>query len=102
MVLSLLRVLDFILLAYMVVLFARAALSWFRLPPYHPISRHLLPAMYNITEPLLAPIRRWLAPYQGNSPLDFSVMILMFAVIAARQLLYRLMYTVAGMGSGFG
>ena len=52
--------------------------------------------MYAITEPLLFPIRRWLAPYQRNSPVDFSIAILMVAVMVAWNLLVR----VFSMGLG--
>ncbi len=77
---------------YELVLFVRAALSWFQLPPYHPLMRGVVPAIYAITEPLLVPIRRWLAPYQRNSPLDFSVLVLLVGIEVVRQLLRRLAF----------
>jgi len=83
------KIVDLILVLYLAVLFFRALLSWVTFPPYHPVARHLLPPMYAITEPLLGPIRRWLAPYQRNSPVDFSVAILMVAIMVARNLLVR-------------
>lgn len=96
MAILLYKILDLILVLYLAVLFFRALISWVQFPPYHPVARHLLPPMYAITEPLLFPIRRWLAPYQRNSPVDFSVAILMVAVMVARNLLVR----VFSMGLG--
>ncbi|HCU37590.1 MAG TPA: YggT family protein [Armatimonadetes bacterium] len=96
MAILLYKVLDLILVLYLAVLFFRALLSWVQFPPYHPVARHLLPPMYAITEPLLLPIRRWLAPYQRNSPVDFSVAILMVAVMVVRNLLVRVLYMGLG------
>jgi len=86
-----LHIADWILRLYELVLLIRVVLSWLRLPPYHPVMRRVAPAIYAVTEPLLAPIRRWLAPYQRNFPLDFSVLILYFAIEIVRRLLPRLM-----------
>ncbi len=83
-------VVDRVLLLYELVLLARVVLSWLRLPPYHPVMQRVAPAIYAVTEPLLAPIRRWLAPYQRNSPLDFSVLILYLGIEVVRRLVMRL------------
>ncbi len=87
-----LYVVGWILRLYELVLLIRVVLSWLRLPPYHPVMRRVAPAIYAVTEPLLAPIRKWLAPYQRNSPFDFSVLILYFAIEIVRRLLPRLMF----------
>ena len=84
---SLYQILNGLLSLYILALFLRALLSWVSLPPSHPVARHLLPPLYAITDPLLAPIRRWLAPYQRNSPIDFSVALLMVAVMVVQKLL---------------
>jgi YggT family protein len=44
-----------------------------------------------LTEPLLNPIRRALAPYQRNSPLDFSILAAILLIEIVRRLLWRLL-----------
>ena len=86
-----LHIVGWILRLYELVLLIRVVLSWLRLPPYHPVMRRVEPAIYAVTEPLLGPIRKWLAPYQRNSPFDFSILILYFAIeVVRRWLLPRL------------
>lgn len=58
------RVVDLFTLAIL----ARAILSWFAVSPYHPVSVFLI----RITDPLLAPIRRYM-PRMGM--LDLSPLI---------------------------
>ena len=69
-------ILDSIITIYLVVLFARVILSWIRLP-YNPI----VPAIYKITEPVLAPIRRKLPMTWG---IDFSPMIVFLLLFVIR------------------
>lgn len=76
---------------YSIVLIVRVIFSWIRLPSTHPIMRTVGPVIYGLTEPLLKPIRSWLAPYQRNSPLDFSVLILWLALQVIVSLLRRLL-----------
>jgi YggT family protein len=64
---------------YVVVLFARAILSWFPLrsdSPFVPVARFL----NTITEPVLAPFRRVIPP-AGMFDLSFIVVLLLFEVI---------------------
>jgi len=78
-------VLRFINLAftlYEFAIIARALLPWFRVDPYHPVMRFLI----QITEPLLAPIRRNL-PTMGG--LDFSPMVALLILWAVELLLQR-------------
>lgn len=76
---------------YTIVLIVRVIFSWIRLPSTHPVMRTVGPVVYGLTEPLLKPIRGWLAPYQRNSPIDFSVLILWLALQVALSLLHRLL-----------
>ena len=69
---------DLILSAYMWIVIGRAIISWVNADPYNPIVRFL----YEVTEPLLARIRRML-PFGGG--LDFSPMILIIAIMFLRS-----------------
>jgi YggT family protein len=66
---------------YVVVLFARALLSWFPLhagSPLLPVVRFL----DRLTEPVLAPIRRILPPVRaGGMAIDLSIIVAVFALI---------------------
>lgn len=55
------------------VLLARVLVSWIPVDPYHPIIQTL----YQITEPVLEPIRQLLPPGGG---IDFSPLIAMLLV----------------------
>ncbi len=59
---------------YMWVIIIRAVISWVNPDPYNPIMRFL----YQITEPVLSPIRRWI-PLKGMG-IDISPMIVIAAI----------------------
>lgn len=58
---------------YQFVLLARVLISWVQVDPYHPAVQFL----YQLTEPVLGPIRRVLPQTMG---LDFSPIIAMILV----------------------
>ncbi|MGC9335016.1 MAG: YggT family protein [Anaerolineae bacterium] len=76
----LLRLIDVIFVLYEFAIIARALLPWFRVSPYHPVMRFLI----QITEPLLAPIRRNLPTIGG---FDFSPMVALLILWAVERLL---------------
>ena len=78
----LLRFINLAFTLYEFAIIARALLPWFRVDPYHPVMRFLI----QITEPLLAPIRRNL-PIMGG--LDFSPMVALLILWAVELLLQR-------------
>jgi YggT family protein len=65
---------------YSLVVLASVILSWIRLDPEHPIVR----VVETLTEPVLAPIRKILPDFGG---IDFSPMLLLFALRFVRSLL---------------
>lgn len=71
--------LNIIYWAFWILILARVILSFIRIDPYHPLVR----LVYDLTEPILAPIRRILPPMSG---LDFSPLIALLLL----QLLFRL------------
>ncbi len=75
------RLLYSVLNLYELVIFARVILSWVNADPYNPIVRFI----YNITEPVLSPIRQLLPT--ARIGLDFSP----FVVILIIQLIQRVL-----------
>jgi YggT family protein len=80
----LLRFINIAFMLYELAILARVLLPWFRVSPYHPVMQFLI----QITEPLLAPIRRSL-PIIGG--LDFSPMVALLILWAAELLLRRML-----------
>lgn len=60
---------SWLLELYTWVIIAAALISWVSPDPYNPLVRFLR----QVTEPVLRPIRRLLAPYQAG--LDFSPLV---------------------------
>ena len=80
---------DFVLSAYMWVVIGRAVISWVNADPYNPIVRFL----YDITEPVLVRIRRFL-PVTGGG-IDFSPMVLILAIIFLQSFLVPTLHRLA-------
>ncbi len=80
---------DFVLSAYMWVVIGRAVISWVNADPYNPIVRFL----YDITEPVLVRIRRFL-PVMGGG-IDFSPMVLILAIIFLQSFLVPTLHRLA-------
>jgi YggT family protein len=84
------RVLDPALTLYLWIVVFRAVISWVNPDPYNPIVRFLERA----TEPLLAPIRRWI-PLRGTG-LDLSPIVLIAAIYFLQVFLVRTLLQLAG------
>jgi YggT family protein len=84
---ALLRIIDIAFALYSAAIIARSLLSWFRVDPYHPAAQFLI----QITEPLLAPIRRSVPPIGG---LDLSPMLALLILWFIQQLLEGLLRTL--------
>ena len=70
---------------YSYVLLARALMSWIpNLDPSHPVAQ----ALYQITEPLLEPIRRIIPPLGGM--IDISIIVLFIALSFLEQILTQM------------
>lgn len=82
---AVIQILSVLLQVYSYVLLARALVSWIpNLDPYNPIVQFL----YQITEPVLEPIRRLIPPLGGM--IDISMIVAFFAIIILQQLLVTL------------
>ena len=69
---------------YIIVLLARVLLSWVQVDPRNPVVN----LIHQLTEPLLAPIRRML-PQSGS--VDFSPMVAFIVVLIAEQIVLMLL-----------
>jgi YggT family protein len=78
---ALAQLLDFLLSAYLWMVVGRAVISWVNADVHNPIVRFL----YEITEPLLSRIRRWLPINMGG--MDFSPMILIMVIMFLQSFL---------------
>jgi YggT family protein len=76
------RVLEMVLTLYMWVIIARALVSWVNPDPWNPIVQFL----DRVTEPVLAPIRRWIGWRMG---IDLSPLV-------AILIIYFLQYALVG------
>jgi len=71
---ALAKLVEILLGVYMWIVIGRAILSWVNPDPYNPIVRFL----HDVTEPVLARIRRVLPVFGGG--VDFSPMILIMTI----------------------
>jgi YggT family protein len=67
---------------------ARCFLSFIRHNPYQPLIRFV----YEITEPIMGPFRRWV-PSTGG--IDFSPIILLLALSVVRKLVISLLWAIS-------
>ena len=65
----------------------RVLLSWFDLSPYSRGARYVVA----VTEPVLKPTRRALAPLQGDSGLDFSPVVVIILSWIVEHVLLRIL-----------
>jgi YggT family protein len=80
------EVIDFILLMLMIVVIARAVLSWVSPDPYNPIVRFI----HNVTEPVLYRIRMKIpVVYAG---IDFSPILVFALIIFLRAFLVKILF----------
>jgi YggT family protein len=76
---------------YNILIFARVILSWIRPGGYNPWVAQITELIYQLTEPVLAPIRERLP---GGMMLDFSPFIAMILLDFIRRLIDGLILTV--------
>ena len=78
---ALAKLINFVLSAYIWIIIGRAIISWVNPDPYNPIVRFL----YEITEPVLSRIRRYIPAFIGG--IDFSPMIVILVIIFLQSFL---------------
>ena len=72
----------------LILVFARAVISWVQADPYNPIVQFL----YTATEPILRPIRRRLPPMTG---IDMSPLVVLMIVVFLQQFLVQTLSQLA-------
>jgi YggT family protein len=70
----------------------RVLISWIRPNIYNSNWQKILTFIYNITEPVLGPIRRILP--QGNLGIDFSPLIALIIINILRSFVLNLLYSL--------
>ena len=78
---ALAKLINFVLSAYIWIIIGRAIISWVNPDPYNPIVRFL----YEVTEPVLSRIRRYIPAFIGG--IDFSPMIVILVIIFLQSFL---------------
>jgi YggT family protein len=78
---ALAKLINFVLSAYIWIIIGRAIISWVNPDPYNPIVRFL----YEVTEPVLSRIRRYVPAFAGG--IDFSPMIVILVIIFLQSFL---------------
>lgn len=81
---------NFVLDAYMIILLARAIMSWVSPDPYNPLIRFL----HTVTEPVLYRVRKAL-PFTYTSGIDFSPLLVMLVIIFLKDFLVKTLYYMA-------
>jgi YggT family protein len=81
LLLAIAKVLDYVLVFFMLIVLARAILSWVSPDPYNPIVRFI----HNLSEPVLYRIRRVIPVAFGG--IDFSPIIVFLAIVFLREFL---------------
>jgi YggT family protein len=76
---SIAGLLIYVLYAFIIVLIIRALFSWVSPVPTNPVSR----LAWQVTEPVLAPVRRFIPPVSGIDLSYLVVMLLAYFLIAA-------------------
>jgi YggT family protein len=83
-------ILNLGLTIYMWVIIARAIISWVNPDPYNPIVRFL----YNITEPVLAWVRRRLPLVFGG--LDLTPLVVLLVIVFLQRFLVATLFDLSG------
>lgn len=73
---------------FIIMIFARVILSWVRVSPYHPTWGPIINFIYQITEPIMQPVRNILPPMGG---LDFSPIVVLLGLDFLRRIVLSLL-----------
>ena len=76
-----------LLLAYLIVIFARIICSWFPIAPESTLAS-IYAFLHTVTEPVLGPLRRVIPPMgMGGMGLDLSPLIVIFGITILRSVI---------------
>lgn len=88
---SIINLIRAVLLIYLIVIIARAVLSWISPDPYNPIVQFI----YGVTEPVLGRVRRMLPVLVGG--FDLTPIIVIAGIYIIMRILDQLMFAIRGM-----
>jgi YggT family protein len=80
---TLIGIVNLLTTLFVILILARALISWVNLDPYHPVVQFL----HNTTEPILAPVRR-VIPVVGM--MDLSPIVVLIGAKILEQILISL------------
>ena len=83
--------LDYLLWLYWLILLVRVLLSWVNPDPRQPLVRFI----YNVTEPVLYPVRRRL-PFLHTSGIDLTPLVVLLGVKFLQSVVVASLYHLAG------
>ena len=83
------NLLDLVIQIYILLIIARAVVSWVSPDPYNPIVRFL----HRITEPVLRPVRHRMPMLAMG--IDLSPMVVILALILLQRFLVPVIYRIA-------
>ena len=84
------EIINLFVYLYMFIIVIAALVSWLQVDPYNPLVQML----YQLTEPVLRPIRRHLPVMAGG--IDFSPLVVIAIGIFIRTFLVRSLLEIAG------
>jgi YggT family protein len=87
--LAIAKILDVVLSIYMWIIIARAVLSWINLDPRNPF----VSLLYQLTEPVLSRIRRFI-PLRGVG-IDVSPIVAILAIVFLRSFVVATLFDIA-------
>lgn len=80
------RVISLIIQIYQFLILIRVLLSWVNVNPYRPVINHpAVQILYQITDPVLQPLRRLIPPIGGT--LDISPVVAIIALEIVNRIL---------------
>ena len=90
--LALANIINLLFRIYSFIVLARVILSWVRVSPWHPTWGPIIRFIYQVTDPVMEPVRR-LLPAMGG--LDFSPIIVLFGLDILRTLVVNVLVSAA-------
>jgi YggT family protein len=89
----LISIINLLYWALFILFIARMILSFVHIDPYDPtwgfIPRKLTPLVYQLTEPILRPVRNIIPPQGG---LDFSPLIVLIGFAVLRSIIFGMLF----------
>ncbi len=84
----LITAIDLFLRLFTILIFVRVIFSWIRVSPYHPTWGPILRFVYQVTDPIMEPVRRLIPPMGG---LDWSPLIVLFGLNFLRNIIVQVL-----------